>query len=393
MQGNARNIQLDVLRCFAIVGVLTVHTVLFKKPTWDKVFVNNGWLGVDLFFVLSGYLISGLLFSEYKKRGTISLKRFWIRRIFKIWPPLYFVILLTIPTRIIVNHFRGYHDALKQVTSDVFFMQSYFPGTWGHFWSLSVEEHFYVLLPLTLWLMLRRARQGDSDPFRWLPGVFVIVAVAELAARLITAEFLDPPYQWIIFRSHLRMDSLLFGVVISYYSHFHSEGFERFARKGYWVLLGAACALFAIPRAPGVPERWRYTYGFTLIYLSFGAFLVVALHTPVERAWPPVRRALAALAYVGTFSYSIYLWHVAWLETITYFGIIKVPVLGLGSYYAGAVIVGIVASKVVETPALRIRDRLFPSRGTAVEAEPVERTVFVALQPDQPALDIPGTRT
>jgi peptidoglycan/LPS O-acetylase OafA/YrhL len=370
-----RNIQLDVLRCIAILGVLIVHTVTFKKPTWDSLFVNTGWLGVDLFFVLSGFLISGLMFSEYQKRGRVSLKRFWLRRIFKIWPPLYVLIFLTIPVRLIVNQFHGLRDAFRRLLSDIFFLQSYTFCTWGQCWSLGVEEHFYILLPLAFWFTLRRARPDDTDPFRWIPAAFAVVAVLELGTRLVTAHFFHPwTYYANVYPSHLRMDSLFFGVTISYYSHFHKERFEIFARKGYWFLAIAACVLLAIPYAPGLPDMWLFTYGFTCFYLSFGALLVVALHTPIERAWLPVRMAFRALAYIGTFSYSIYLWHMAWLDFISFFGIIKLPI-GLATYYVGAILSGIAAAKIVEVPALRIRDRLFPTMGSALEP-----TSLVALQ-------------
>jgi peptidoglycan/LPS O-acetylase OafA/YrhL len=366
-----RNTQLDVLRCFAIIGVLIVHTVRFRKPTWDLVFVNTGWLGVDLFFVLSGFLISGLMFSEFQRRGTVSLKRFWTRRIFKIWPPLYALIFLTIPVRIAVNHFHGFRDALKRLLVDIFFLQSYTGCTWDHCWSLGVEEHFYILLPLAFWLTLRKTIAGDRDPFRWIPWAFIVIALVELCVRLVTAHFFHPwAYYVNVFPSHLRMDSLFAGVTISYFAHFRKQRFEEFARKYYWALAVAACVFLAVPYAPGMPEMWMLTYGYTCFYLSFGALLIVALHTPIEKAWWPVRSLMASLAYIGTFSYSIYLWHIAWLEMITFFGIVQLPI-GLAAYYAGAVLVGIAASKLVEVPALRLRDKLFPARGYAVEGEAV----------------------
>src|SRR4051812_9481902 len=124
-----RNLQLDVLRGVAIIGVLARHTVLFRPPTWDLYPVRAGWAGVDLFFVLSGFLISGLLFSEYRKYGHISFPRFAIRRILKIWPPLYFLVLTTLGLRVIHAHFHGIRDALELLMHDVFFMQSYTAGT------------------------------------------------------------------------------------------------------------------------------------------------------------------------------------------------------------------------------------------------------------------------
>src|SRR5207245_862536 len=87
------------------------------------------------------------------------------------------------------------HQILTPAVHDVLFLQSYLPGTYGHFWSLSVEEHFYVLLPVTLYLMLRRAPDGSRDPFRRLPWLFAGVAIFCLSARVIHA-FLVQPYDY-----------------------------------------------------------------------------------------------------------------------------------------------------------------------------------------------------
>src|SRR6516165_8338287 len=166
-----RNLQLDLLRCVAIMLVLIQHTVNFRNPRWwwDWTVIQGGWTGVDLFFVISGFLISGLLFSEFRKRGRINFARFAIRRALKLYPTLYVLVFGTTLWRLI---HAGFHDVgwvIKPALHDIFFVQSYFPGTYGHFWSLAVEEHFYILLPLTLYFMLRNEHRGDTDPFRKLP--------------------------------------------------------------------------------------------------------------------------------------------------------------------------------------------------------------------------------
>ena len=169
-----RNLQLDLLRCVAIMAVLVTHTIFFRNPRWwwDFAIFQWGWTGVDLFFVISGFLISGLLFSEFQKRGRINFARFAIRRALKLYPTLYVLVFGTMLWRLIHAGFHNVVWIIKPALHDIFFVQSYRPGTYGHFWSLSVEEHFYILLPLTLYFMLRRA--GDSDPFRNLPLIFLL---------------------------------------------------------------------------------------------------------------------------------------------------------------------------------------------------------------------------
>jgi peptidoglycan/LPS O-acetylase OafA/YrhL len=100
-------------------------------------------VGVDLFFVLSGFLISGLLFREYIERGKIDLKRFWIRRSLKIYPPFYALLLATA-----IYSLVKFHHVTSAILGDVFFVQNYLPHVWDHGWTLAVEEHFYLVLPL-----------------------------------------------------------------------------------------------------------------------------------------------------------------------------------------------------------------------------------------------------
>ena len=164
--------QLDILRAVAILLVLGRHFDIFEP--WHL----GGWSGVDLFFVLSGFLISGLLFTEFKSAGQIRVGRFLIRRGFKIYPPFYALTALTVAIKLL-------HDGnlrVSELLSDLFYLQSYIPGLWDHTWSLAVEEHFYLALPLVL-IVLCGISRHRQDPFRSLPRLFLVVAGASLALR------------------------------------------------------------------------------------------------------------------------------------------------------------------------------------------------------------------
>src|SRR5437867_7890621 len=168
-----RNKRLDILRCIAVFSVMILHGNIW--PFFGKI----GWAGVDLFFVLSGFLISGLLFSEYKKYGRIDVKRFWIRRGFKIYPPFYALMFLTILYSLI-----RYRTVSRAVLGDVFFLQNYISCIWTHGWSLAVEEHFYVLLPLLLLMMIWVSRDKEN-PFRAIPMVSIALTIACLYQRIL----------------------------------------------------------------------------------------------------------------------------------------------------------------------------------------------------------------
>ena len=135
----------------------------------------HGRLGVHLFFVLSGFLIGGLLFREYQKYGEISFPRFFCRRSLKIYPP--FLVLVAFS---IVGHLvRSRSLEIRKVLAEICFVQNYFPGLWPHTWSLAVEEHFYLTLPWLLILLVWLNRK-KADPFRHVPALFVVLAFTVL---------------------------------------------------------------------------------------------------------------------------------------------------------------------------------------------------------------------
>jgi peptidoglycan/LPS O-acetylase OafA/YrhL len=352
-----RNLQLDVLRAVAILGVLTVHIVLFRvPPRWLYYPVHLGWTGVDLFFVLSGFLISGLLFSEFQKTGGIAFRRFAFRRAMKIWPPFYVLIVFTLLRNLSAG--QPYRSVLVPFMNDVLFLNSYRRGTYGHFWSLGVEEHFYILLPIALYWMMRVAKPGDPDPFRRLPRLFLIVAVGVLAARVVTALAIPRfDYYAHFFPTHLRIDSLLFGVLLSYYSRFHGTRFwALIRRRGRLLLLSSMALVWFFVFSGILPDPAYYTVGFTALYLGFGTLMVVFLQARIPSSgWP--RALLNLMGALGRYSYSIYLWHRLILDELKNHHLLKGPA-GLVIYYVACIAFGVMLSLLIETPALAIRDRL-----------------------------------
>ncbi len=354
---SARNLQLDVLRGVAILMVLVCHSAILRRPTWDAGIWRPCWSGVDLFFVVSGFLISGLLFSEYKRTGRILFRRFAMRRDLRIYPGFYAVVGITVAIRVVQHR----QEIWYQLLHDILFIQSYFLGTWGHFWSLSVEEHFYILLPLLMFFLISNSVKNRNNPFSLIPVIFAVVALIILIVRLLTARYIPYSLQTHNFPTHLRLDSLFFGVVISYWYHFHQERFSNLVCRRR-ILIFCLSALCLSPLFIwGQYERWMYTFGFTSIYLGYGCLLVGFLGLRIHEAPKPALIGLSAVAYIGTFSYSIYLWHgfcsgmiSAWLSAST--APVRVAV-----FYTSSIVIGIVAAKLIEIPALRLRERLFPS--------------------------------
>ena len=360
-------IGLDLLRFLAIVLVLGRHMEI-PPDAWHspfrKLFVawkDNGGLGVDLFFVLSGFLVSGLLFREYIKLGDISVTRFYAQRAWKIYPSFYVLIAFTYFYYLYVI---GYKIPVGVMFSELFFLQSYFRGAWNQTWSLAVEEHFYIALPLVL-LFLARRNKGEINPFRSVPLLVTVSAVVILALRIInfcfrTEDAAYVTYYKMVFPTHLRIDALLMGVMIAYAYHFHDEWFQQFFRpRRYLMILIGLVALISSFWLPPYQGFYTLTFGFAQFYLGSAALLIGVLMCQV-----PQNAITKSLATLGAFSYSIYLWHMALM-------IWAVPHLaswgfGWGTrtaiYLAGAFVIGIPMAKLLELPVLRIRDRWYPSR-------------------------------
>ena len=362
MQG--RNVQLDLLRCAAILGVLVAHAIIFRPPMWwwDRLLTRPSWSGVDLFFVISGFLISGLLFSEFQKRKRINFGRFAIRRALKLYPTLYVLVFGILLYRLAGYGFQDW--IIKPALHDLFFVQNYLRGTFPHFWSLAVEEHFYILLPVTLYVMLRKAAAGDADPFRRLPLIFLLVAALCLSARLVNAVY-GPPYSVAthMWPTHLRIDSLLFGVLLSYWYRFHYVKFAAVIQRTRPFLFPAAL-LFILPAVILHPSNFFvYTFGLTSLYLGYGILMIALLQLTLPAKGLP-GHLLWFLAYIGQHSYPIYVFHLVVMEALMRLNVLH-GWLGLGIYFASTIVAGILVSKMIEFPVLRMRDRIFPPESAA----------------------------
>jgi peptidoglycan/LPS O-acetylase OafA/YrhL len=358
-----RLLSFDLLRLVAVLLVLGAHmeAVPAGWTHWTadvlRVLRTQGGLGVDLFFVLSGVLVSGLIFAEYQRRGEFSLSRFYIRRAWRIYPPFYVFILFTYLYSLVVV---GWKIRDREIFSELLFFQSYQQGYWNHTWTLAVEEHFYVLLPVVL-LLLTRLKPGAANPFRSIPAIvgssIVILASVRAVNYLVRTEYSFHTHAW---NTHLRIDALFFGVAIAYAYHFHRARFEARLRPLRYpmVVLGTALLTTPVWLRIDMGELYNHSLGYTQNFL--GAGLVVA---GLMLCNIPRNRLTLSLAALGAYSYSIYLWHMA----LMYWA---VPHLQdhlswsarTALYVVGAFVIGIAMAKVVETPLLKLRDRRYPSR-------------------------------
>jgi peptidoglycan/LPS O-acetylase OafA/YrhL len=230
---------------------------------------------------------------------------------------------------------------------EILFVQDYFRGIQIHTWSLGVEEQFYFFFAT---LMLALVYYGRIHALPWLFG---IVALFALSGRTLL-NLIQGFNQWgVLLPAHWRMDSLFFGVLISYFYWFRKDEFDRVSRK-WWILPSAIVCLAPWLLLDVDRSLWMVTIGLSLNYLGFGLLLMWALQKRMPR-W------LTPLAFIGEYSYSIYLWHVAVRDWI-------LDRVGLGSptwqhfliYIGFAIAWGMLLARIVEFPVLRLRDRITP---------------------------------
>lgn len=334
-QKSGRVRSIDALRGVAVLLVLGRHIA----PSAADGFVLNewrriGWIGVDLFFVLSGYLVSGLFFDEYKRNRTVRPWRFLVRRGFKIYPLFYVLIAVT----------ALLHPSARQLLSEATFAQNYLGGYWNHTWSLAVEEHFYVLLTIGVAVAARRRMLHQPAFFACLVAIIVAAPV------LRTAALIRNPHAWTGYQTQFRIDALAVGVALAWMRRF---GYQRKQTAPLlWALLLLTPALLFAIESP-----FMLTIGFTSNALAFGLLLAVC----TASKWRPpavLDLAMDGLATVGVYSYAIYLWHMLVLHYLEP-QIATLPRVEFVPIYVGAAIAaGVVTSRLIERPLLALRQRL-----------------------------------
>ncbi len=378
-RANSRVLQLDILRGIAIWLVLLWHTPFRlvhhegEDPLhWVYVAIQDiGWSGVDLFFVLSGFLVGGLLFKEIRNSGKLDVARFIFRRGFKIWPGYYVYIgmmFLSIWRR------EGFDSTLKQMFPNLLHLQNYARWTPCDFtWSLAVEEHFYLALPLLLLLLIRNSK----DPRRVLPAL-PIVATAVMVGCLAWRLFVSSEPEYLTYKSMMtqyRVDGLFFGVLLAYLHNFCHETLRKFVSHRTLIFLLAGILL--VSSAIFGTAMFNKTIGYTLLYLGYGSLLLSAIFTPLESGLAgQLMQSIPCriIAFLGFYSYSIYLWHISLRNIVFEYQkpllifippVIQWPV-GMLVYLIGVTIVGYGAGAAIEMPMLALRDRLFPSKAKPI---------------------------
>ncbi len=368
-QTNNRTIELDFIRGIAIIAVMGFHFHSVKTgysfiSAIEYPLKNFGREGVNLFFTLSGFLVGGLLLKQYSENGRIDAWRFIIRRIFKIWPAYYALILFHL--------FAGRHPADTFLIQNLTHLQNYLGTSINQTWSLAVEEHFYLFLPALL-LLFVRFRVGVNAIIGTLLAICGIVLLARCA--VVSNGDLEAAF----FQTQYRIDSLLFGVILAAFYWMKPATYRKFA-DNKWLLIAMVGALVVWLVLGTKHIAVDESIGYTIQAIGFAAAIVLTLEYSGSIRNSVVYRVVA---WIGVYSYGIYLWHSLALAPgdmlIRKTAALHVPPLAawaivLGAQFCIAIVIGYVTTRAIEFPFLKVRDALFPAKRKGEMEVPVVPT-------------------
>ena len=305
---------IDSLRALAVLAVIIYHV--------DVNYLPGGFLGVDLFFVLSGYLISSLIIKEFRKTGTVNLYNFYIRRARRLLPAVYFMITVGLVVMVLFNEVllrKSHLDAIfGYIYSSnwwyIFHKLDYFDSfgaqsPFKHLWSLAIEEQFYMIFPL-LFLLVNRKKKSKDGTYK-LNKNFLYVVLGLILVSLIAHILLFDinNISRIYFGTDTRAFSLLVGVVgaILYpMERLHAKVTLQQNMVYSVVSLVSIATLITVMIYTSEYNTLLYRGGFLLVAI-LGLIVIISSgkqHTLMSRllSFKPV-------VFIGKISYSLYLWH------------------------------------------------------------------------------------
>jgi peptidoglycan/LPS O-acetylase OafA/YrhL len=329
-----------------------------------------GWVGVDLFFVLSGYLIGNQVFGGMVRQKQLSLAHFYARRALRTWP----VFWLVLAAYLIFPAAMG-GKTPPPLWAFLTFTQNFQlqPGTaFSHAWSLCIEEQFYLAFPL---VVLLGARLGGRRYQAWLL-LGTLLCVGIVARGVLWAQYgreaegnVAGYYPNVYYATLCRFDEFLPGLAVALLRNFHPALWQRIQSAGRWTFAGglfAVCAVLYGVYAHYYLDDYGYgffmtTFGYSLVAIAFSVLVVSALspNSPLYRARIPGAYSLAV------WSYSIYLSHkaVGYILNLQAKEWMLSPSATLLLITLTSLLVGWLLYRTVELPFMQLRDKHFPMHG------------------------------
>lgn len=364
---------LDELRALAAFGVIIHHIEQFKKLDGIEIFSpsvhylvhNLGKSSVHLFFVLSGFLITFLLCQEKQKNGKIHIKKFYLRRIYRIWPLYYLIMVIgfmVIPFIANFSYFEHVSELIRVVknpdnytTTNILLYLGFLPqfakpvlGI-AQSWSIGIEEQFYIFIPLALYLLTKK----------WFFRLLILTVVCYIISTFIANDYLS--YETVVYKlfKFFKIQYLTIGAIGGYLYFFHSEKISNWSRSRYLygILILVIAILMTVPVFGLKVQEFILSLGFVLLILM----TINNSNSLAIRSKP--------LAYLGKISYGIYMYHPfmiflvmplvnSFITNHIQGGILYNLMLYLFTYIL-TIIVSILSYKYLESKFIKIKDTKF----------------------------------
>lgn len=362
----SRIIELDGIRGIAILPVIAIHSILTVcPPGFMHNLVGLGWLGVDLFFVLSGYLITGILLDSIN--GPNYFRRFYLRRVFRILPVYYVFVILFFHVGPWIGHAAGTLASLNYGRSDEIWYWVYL-SNWRdaahqnrylrHFWSLSIEEQFYLVWPLVVYL-------SGKVRLKYVCAGFAIVVPF---LRYVAVHAGVSPYS-VYGLTPFRFEGLALGGLVAAAVR-DAELLAQIKRLLPWLSAGAAAVLAGIFVSSGTEYNTpaMAIYGYSSVAVLCWAFVSRGIEAAGTQTLLARFLRQRWLVGFGKYSYGLYVWHLPIAEQVRMAGEhalgrfgIAWPIL-LAPMLAAAIglsyLVARLSWAIIEEPCARLKERL-----------------------------------
>jgi peptidoglycan/LPS O-acetylase OafA/YrhL len=349
---------LDLLRAIAIVWVMLFHSFIVGGLGPDFAWLSRyGWAGVDIFFVLSGFLIGTQVLRPLQRGEPLSFGAFYGRRAWRILPAFAVVLALYVwfPG---LREVPGLQPWWQFATFTLNLLTDTNNQAFSHAWSLCVEEHFYLVFPLLAWWLTRRS---STLGFISLCAAAVVLGVALRTTVWLHDAAMDPPRNWfledIYYPTWMRLDGLLMGIMLATLRVYRPQAWTRLQARSNMVLLGGiGVSCFALWLFRDRTGLLANALGWPLLSFGFGLLVFAG----ADRQSLLGRWRLPGAGWLAGISYSLYLSHkVAFHVVSTTFGaqLQGHGMIAFMTYAVAVLMLGAALHYLVERPCLRLRER------------------------------------
>ncbi len=358
--------QLDGLRGTAILCVLTGH--LFESH------FRGAWVGVDIFFVLSGFLITNILVAEHESTGTISLKNFYGRRALRLLPALIIGIILTgLLSLVGATPFHTVNAFASAAIPSLFYYSNFSNadmGTFIHTWSLSVEEQFYLIWPIIVGVVLLKLKPRNRI-------ALIIILMVAFAAIRFDLEFQRIRWWNLYTWFYTRADVLMAGALVACTTAAWPEKINSALRRFKPFALVAIPFVAYVFYSTFADHRWLYRWGLSAVALSCAIITFVAQFDSSGLLARILRSKF--LVWFGKHSYGIYVYHMQIFWMFRHVIIFPETKLGLIAATLTKVTVALTLSwasyRWIESPLLRLKDKWFAMKPAPARLHPTPAAV------------------